>query len=79
MDHDEPHDQHAGRRSLSINIALVAFLAIAGFYLVTEHRAHLYGVLYWLLPLILVGLHFWMHAGHRHGKHREDHRDRSGT
>jgi len=47
-------------------IALIAFLAAAGFLLVYEHRAHLLtgnGSLVALL-LLCVSVHFFMHGGH---------------
>ncbi|MBI2235646.1 MAG: DUF2933 domain-containing protein [Magnetospirillum sp.] len=55
-------------------IALLVFLGFAGVLLVTEHWAHLAGVLPLLLPLLICGLmHLFMHHGHGHGGH--DHRD----
>ncbi|MBF7731710.1 DUF2933 domain-containing protein [Pseudomonas sp. N040] len=46
------------------------FVAIAGFFLLTEHTAHLLGVLPYLLlaacPLMHVFMHHG-HAGHRRG------------
>lgn len=51
--------------------ALLVFLAITAFFLLTEHRAHLYGVLPYLLLLLCPILHLLMHG--RHGGHgRED-------
>ena len=49
------------------NIVLVAFLAIAGFYLIAEHRAHFFGYLPLLLLLACPLLHMFMHG--RHGRH----------
>ena len=46
------------------NIVLIAFLAIAGFYLITEHRAHVFGYLPFLLLLACPFLHMFMHRGH---------------
>lgn len=46
------------------NIVLIAFLAIAGFYLIAEHRAHLFGWLPFLLLLACPLLHMFMHRGH---------------
>ena len=46
------------------NIVLIAFLAIAGFYLITEHRAHFFGYLPFLLLLACPLLHMFMHGGH---------------
>ena len=52
------------------NVVLIGFLLIGGFYLVTEHRAHLFGILPFLfLPGCLL-MHFFMH-GHRHGHGNE--------
>ncbi len=48
---------------LSFGLVLIGFLAIAGFFLVTEHRAHLLGVLPFLLLLACPLMHF-MHGGH---------------
>jgi len=59
-------------------LVLMAFLAIAGYFLWTEHRAHVIGALSWLPWLLLLAcplLHVFMHRGHGgHGGHdtRED-------
>ena len=53
-------------------IVLAAFLAIAGFFLWQEHRAHLLGVLPYLLLLACPLMHVFMHHGHGHGGH-DDH------
>lgn len=57
---------------------LLAFLAIAAFFLFTEHRAHLFGVLPYLLLLACPLLHLLMHRKHGGhdkgtGDHAEDH------
>ena len=44
---------------------LIGFLAIGGFYLVTEHTAHLFGVLPFLLLLACPLMHLFMHHGHQ--------------
>ncbi|HJV93949.1 MAG TPA: DUF2933 domain-containing protein [Azonexus sp.] len=44
------------------------FAAVALFYLWSEHRAHLFGVLPYLLLLACPLMHFFMHGGH--GRHR---------
>ena len=55
-------------------LALVGFLAIAGFFLVTEHTAHLFGVLPFVLLLLCPLLHLFMHGGHGgHGGPGDDH------
>ncbi len=48
-------------------VVLIGFLVVAGFFLITEHTAHVLGALPWLLlaacPL--------MHLFHHHGGHGE--------
>lgn len=45
-------------------IALLVATLVAGFYLVTEHRAHLFGVLPYLFLLACPLMHLFMHHGH---------------
>lgn len=62
------------------SLVLVGFLIVAGFFLVTEHRAHLFGILPFLLLLACPLLHYFMHGSHGgHGGHggREDQDNRS--
>ncbi|MBP0595790.1 DUF2933 domain-containing protein [Paraburkholderia sp. LEh10] len=61
--------QHGNRRFgfSGGNIVLVAFIAIGGFYLVTEHRAHLLGWLPFLLLLACPLMHLFMHHGDHGG------------
>ncbi len=46
----------------------LGFLVIAGFFLVTEHTAHAFGVLPWLFLLACPLLHMMSHGGHHGGK-----------
>jgi len=55
------------RYRLPFRIALVAFLGIAGFFLWTEHQAHLFGALPYALLLACVAIHLLMHGTHGHG------------
>lgn len=55
------------------NLAFVVFVVAAGYFLVTEHKAHLLGAAPYLLLLACVGMHFFMHGGH--GSHSDqDHK-----
>ena len=48
-------------------IVLIGFLLIAGYFLVTEHRAHLALAIPYLPFLLLLAcpfMHFFMHGGH---------------
>lgn len=54
-------------------IVILVFFAVGGFFLLTEHGAHLLGSAPLLLPLLLcVGMHVFMHGGHPSIGH-EDH------
>jgi hypothetical protein len=48
-----------------IGLVACGFLIVAGFFLLTEHTAHVFGVLPWLLILACPLMH--MHHGHRGG------------
>jgi hypothetical protein len=55
-------------------LVLLAFLAIAAFFLVTEHTAHVFGILPYALLLLCPVLHLFMHRGHGdHGGHGDNH------
>ena len=48
-------------------IVTLGFLAVAGYFLITEHAAHLFGALPWLLLAACPLMHLFMHhGGHRH-------------
>ena len=65
MDHKHP-DLPSFWRSPA-GLALTVALAVGGFYLVTEHTAHLFGALPYLLILACPLMHVFMHRGHGHG------------
>lgn len=49
------------------------FLAVAGYFLVTEHRAHLFAALPWLLIGGCLLMHVFMHHGHGNHNGSKDH------
>ena len=60
-------------------IALLVFLGIVAFFLVTEHLAHMIPLLPWFLLLLCPLMHLFMHSGHgghsqheTHGNHKSD-------
>lgn len=58
----DEHDRHA-LRSRGV---WWAFAAIAGFYLLSEHAAHLFGILPYLLLAACPLMHVFMHGRHHH-------------
>ena len=66
-------------------MALVVFGAIAAFFLFTEHRAHVFGLLPYALLLACPLMHLFGHGGHGghgHGSHEHDapdHKNRKGA
>ena len=84
-DHAGP-EQKAERNFLTsrAGIGLVVLLAIGGFLLFTEHRAHVLGSGLFLLLLACPFLHLFMHGGHsaprdNKGPSSPQERDRSDT
>lgn len=57
-----------GPFSVRIRWAIFGFLAIVAFFLLSEHRAHFFGVLPWLFLLACPFLHLFMHGGHGSGR-----------
>jgi hypothetical protein len=51
-------------------LVLLAFLAIAAFFLIAEHRAHVLGALPYVLLLLCPILHLLMHGRHGSGQGR---------
>ena len=58
-------------------IGLLILGGIAGYFLLTEHRAHFLGALPFLLLLACPLMHVFMHGGH--GSGHADHQQRSAT
>ena len=67
MDHQQPGLPSYCRSPAGIALAVV--MAVGGFYLLTEHMAHVFGVLPYLLVLACPLMHMFMHHGHHHGGH----------
>ena len=45
-------------------VVLLGFLAIAAFFLISEHRAHVLGALPYVLFFLCPALHLLLHRGH---------------
>ena len=55
-----------------IGIASLGFLAVTAFYLLTEHTAHVFGALPYLLLAACPLMHLFHHRDHRHGSDSHD-------
>lgn len=66
-EHDSPPSFWRSRYA----VGLVVIGAIAGYFLVTEHLAHVVGALPYLLLLACPLMHVFMHRGHG-GHHHQD-------
>lgn len=56
-------------RPYARRVVLAVLLAIAAFYLWSEHRAHVFGALPYLLLLACPLMHLFHHGGHGHHHH----------
>lgn len=56
-------------------LAATGFLIVAAFFLATEHRAHAFGLLPFLLLLACPLLHVFAHGGHGGHGHTSDRPD----
>ena len=72
MTHPPDHEsRRPGFWRSRAGLVALAFLAVAAFLLLSEHRAHAIGYLPFLLLLACPLLHRFMHGGHGgHGGHR---------
>jgi hypothetical protein len=66
MQHEDPGTRGTNRQRTISRLVFIAFVAIAAYFLITEHRAHLFGVLPFLLIAAGPLLHFFHHRGHNH-------------
>ena len=65
MTHDQGgHERSPGFWTSRYAIGLIVIGAVAGYFLLTEHRAHFFGALPFLLLLACPLMHVFMHHGH---------------
>lgn len=65
------HEHHEAPPRTTLWWILGGFLAVATFFLWTEHRAHLFGALPYLLLFGCLVMHLFHHRGHgNHAAHR---------
>lgn len=66
------HNSHMHRSGLRYKAALAVFLVTGLFFLLTEHRAHFFGALPYILVLACPLMHLFMHAGGHSHEHKKD-------
>lgn len=67
--HDQQHDcEPASFWRSRYGVGLIVLGSVAGYFLWTEHRAHLAGALPFVLLLACPLMHVFMHHGHGHGQ-----------
>jgi len=64
MDHPQPDEGGAPAPRTAARLAFVVFIGVALFFFWTEHRAHLYGALPYVLLLACPVMHLFHHKGH---------------
>ncbi|MGQ0599493.1 DUF2933 domain-containing protein [Aquabacterium sp.] len=68
--HDQQHDcEPASFWRSRYGVGLIVLGSVAGYFMWTEHRAHLAGALPFVLLLACPLMHVFMHHGHGHGQH----------
>lgn len=73
LKHDNPANDEAHRNhERRIAWGWWFFAAVALFYLLSEHRAHFFGALPYLILLACPLMHFFMHGHHGQKKNEED-------
>ena len=83
MNHEHHHDQQPGQLAAPpfwrsrYAIGLIVFGTIAGYFLLSEHRAHFFVALPFLFLLVCPLMHLFMHGGH--GGHGGSHAGHDGS
>ena len=80
MDHGNLHENSRAAGSSRGKIAFAVMLAIAAFFFLSEHRAHVLGFLPYLLILACPLMHLFHHGGHGgHGQQQRRHGEDAPT
>ena len=63
------HEAHSrSKMPVGAKLVFLGFAIVAGYYLFTEHAAHVLSALPLLLFLSCPIMHLFMHHGHKHGR-----------
>lgn len=63
---DQEHDPHCAAHQKRSRWVFIGFALVAGYFLFTEHRAHVIAALPYLLLAACPLMHLFMHHGHHH-------------
>ena len=66
--HSQHDSESPGFWGSRYSVGLIVFGAVSAYFLLTEHRAHFFGALPFLLLLACPLMHFFMHGGHGHNQ-----------
>ena len=64
---EQQHSQQGRFWRSRAGLACLVFIGVAAFYLLTEHTAHVFGYLPYVLILLCPLMHIFMHGGHGGG------------
>ena len=67
MQHEHPSNETNNRYRTISRYVFIGFVAIAAYFLIAEHRAHIVPYLPFLLLAACPLMHLFHHGGHRHG------------
>lgn len=73
---NQQHDPHCTMQQKRGRWVFIGFVLVAGYFLYTEHRAHVIAVLPYLLLLACPLMHLFHHGHHHHSGHSSP--DRKG-
>ena len=73
----QEHNSAPNFGSTRYAIGLLVIGGVASYFLLTEHLAHVIGVLPYLLLLACPLMHIFMHGGHGHHHHQQKNPDTS--
>ncbi len=72
--HKDNKDQPSSWWFSTQGIVAILFIGVIGYYLITEHTAHLFGILPFLIFLLCPLMHLFMHHGGHGGHDNKDHK-----
>lgn len=75
----QDNDEHCALHQRRSRWVFIGFALVAGYFLYTEHRAHVLIALPYLLLLACPLMHLFMHHGHGHHHADDAQQDKKGS